>query len=322
MNNNVYILKNNYYLGLSIYRIILSFILLKNFIFFLPISNLLFGESSIYPLNLYQQSLSLTFLNSTGLPHFVSILFSIPIFPKIYLFICIIFSSLFILGVGRNVIGIILYLLTLNLMWLNPYILDGSDNVIQVTMPFLVLSNSFKYFTWNNNNIYSTLDDNSRNKNSLTLYQSFIKNLNDFSILGIQIQVCFIYFFTAVAKMQGALWLNGTAIYYTMRVADFQATELNIPLTQNHYFVVIATYSTVIWELAFIFLVWFKNTKKIVLLFGCLLHIGIWIFMRIDNFSWIMIGTYFVFLTDFDYQNILNKISQWNNYFRIKIFNK
>lgn len=112
------------------------------------------------------------------------------------------------------------------------------------------------------------------------------------------IQVCFVYLFTGLAKHEGELWRNGTAVYYTMRVRDFMATNWNIPLTTNHYFVVILTYFTMFWELAFPFLVWFKKTKFWIFLGGIFLHIGIWFFMRIDNFSWVMLATYFVFITN------------------------
>lgn len=101
-----------------------------------------------------------------------------------------------------------------------------------------------------------------------------------------------------------------------MRVDEFRATEWNIPLTENPYFVVLATYFTIFFELAFAFLVWFKRTKFFILLMGVLLDIGIWVFMRIDNFSWIMIGTYFLFITDTEYL----KFQNWLTHERLTIF--
>ncbi|MFM7430668.1 MAG: HTTM domain-containing protein [Flammeovirgaceae bacterium] len=129
------------------------------------------------------------------------------------------------------------------------------------------------------------------------------------------IQICYVYFFTALAKLQGALWLNGTAIYYTMRVDEFRATDWNISLTKNHYFVVLSTYFTLFWELSFSFLIWFRQTKVLIIFFGVILHIGIWIFMRIDNFSWIMIGSYAIFISNDDYLRLKSLILQ-----KLKIF--
>ena len=97
------------------------------------------------------------------------------------------------------------------------------------------------------------------------------------------------------------MWLNGMATYHTMRGEEFRQTTWNIPLTSNHYFVVLSTYFTVIGELSFAFLVWFRKTRLLVLVCGAALHVGIRFFMRIGNFSWIMIGSYFAFVTNQEY---------------------
>ena len=141
-------------------------------------------------------------------------------------------------------------------------------------------------------------------------FRSFSSELSYVSFIALLVQVCFVYFFTGLAKIQGDLWLNGTAVYYVMRVDEFRHTSFNIPLTENHYFVVFSTYLTWLWELSFIFLVWFKKTKFYILIIGCLLHIGIWIFMRIDNFSLIMIGTYFMFVTNNEYLLFFKRINR------------
>lgn len=312
--SNYSILKENYYVGLAFYRVILSFIVLKNCIFYLPLADVLFGKGGIYPVDSYAMALSYSgIFGKLGIDTFIVNLFNSPLFPTLYLIVCIVFFSMLLLGVGKRTVAVISYILILNLMWRNPYILDGSDNVIQVTFPFLIFTNCFKYLTWNKglNNISNIIVWKGE---TLTQKQAFVRLLNDFGTLGIKIQVCFVYFFTGLAKLQGSLWLNGTAVYYTMRVSEFRATNFNIPLTENHYFVVFTTYFTILWELAFIFLVWFKQTKNYVLLFGVFLHLGIWFFMRIDNFSWIMIGTYFLFLTDSEYQFVSDKITKVRSY--------
>jgi hypothetical protein len=40
-------------------------------------------------------------------------------------------------------------------------------------------------------------------------------------------------------------------------------------------------------------------------------YIGIWIFLKIDNFSWIMIATYAIFVTDKEFSNINNHLLLW-----------
>ncbi|MCH7402287.1 DCC1-like thiol-disulfide oxidoreductase family protein [Belliella kenyensis] len=279
-------------IGLSIYRIILSFILLKNAIFYFPMAEPLFGANAIVPYNIYKNLMNLYNLDFMIYP------FEIPFASHFLLLLIIIFSSLFLLGVGGRVSGLILYFLVFTLNQRNNFLLDGSDNVIAVTLTFLLLSDCLSHFTYN-------YREKKKNKFQNKFLQSLWVSLNSFAIAGLLIQISFVYFFTALHKLQGSMWLNGTAVYYTMRVVDFKATSWNIFLTENHYFVVLSTYFTVFWELSFPFLVWFRKTKFFILSFGVLLHIGIFIFMRIDNFSWIMIGSYFFFIENSEYKSIL-----------------
>ena len=228
---------------------------------------------------------------------FLLLPFNKPYFPQIYLLLIILFSSMFLLGIGRRFIGVLLYALVFCLNQRNGYILDGSDNVIAVTFPFLLLTNCFEYFTYTQKTLTRLNERVSKNKYLIEIGNT----ITQIGLIGLFVQICFVYFFTALHKLQGDLWLNGTATYYTMRVEEFRATSLNITLTKNHYFVVLSTYFTVLWELGFAFLVWFRNTKLAVLLLGILLHLSIWVFMRIDNFSWIMIGSYSFFITNKEY---------------------
>lgn len=280
-------------IGLSLLRVIVSFILIKNAIFYLPMSEQLFGANAIMSIRFYWHHMHLF-----GLEHFIYP-FEIPYASAFFLMVMIVLAGMYLFGVGKAVTGVILYMMAIVLKIRNGYILDGSDNVIQVIMPFLIISDAYRYFRLCTKpmlkfRLSSTL------KNALEVVQHY-------ALAGLLIQVCFVYFFTALAKLQGDLWLNGTATYYTMRVDEFRATSWNIPLTENHFFVVLTTYFTLLWEISFAFLVWFKKTKWYVLLLGVVLHVGIWIFMRIDNFSWVMMATYFVFITDEEYKRIYEK---------------
>ncbi|MDJ0367125.1 HTTM domain-containing protein [Hymenobacter sp. H14-R3] len=277
-------------IGLSIYRVILSFLVIKNMIFYYGTADEMFGADTMVNYQLYHQIINRSVLAWLEYP------FQLPYAAKAYIFLVFVLAFLFLFGIYKRVVGTLfcLSLMVLNLR--NNFILDGSDNVMQVTLPFLVLAHSYNYFVYDVR--LRALDGLQRNR----WVALFTSTGATWAARALMIQVCFIYFFTAIAKMQGSMWLNGTATYYTMRVEEFRQTAWNIPLTNNHYFVVLSTYFTVLWELSFAFLVWFRRTRLLVLLCGVALHVGIWFFMRIDNFSWIMIGTYFVFVTNQEYR--------------------
>lgn len=276
-----------YQIGITFFRVLICLIIIKNMCFYLPMADQLFGANSIFPFASYADLMRYYGLGAFTYP------FNLPLLPQLYLILVIIFATLYMVAVGGRFMGFLLYLSIIFLKIRNGFILDGSDNVIQVTLPFLIIGDNLKYFR---------LFDN---------YKETTLSLNAISHLGIyalMIQVSFVYFFTALAKLQGELWLNGTAVYYTMRVRDFMATDWNIPLTENHYFVVLGTYFTLLWEMAFPFLIWFRQTRFYIIVGGVILHLGIWIFMRIDNFSWVMMTSYLVFIKDDEYMAISNWI--------------
>lgn len=276
-------LKNKHSIGIAFFRVFTCLIIIKNCLSYIPYADVFFGKNSIYPLQLYVEEMKINGLDFLILP------FDVSFFPELYLYVVIILALLYLLAIGKRYIGVLLYFAIIILKTRNGFILDGSDNVIQVTLPFLVIADNLKHFRFFKADFKIT---------------PIVQNISIIAAYGLMIQVCFVYFFTALAKLQGDLWLNGTATYYTMRVQDFMATKWNIPLTENHYFVVLSTYFTVLWELSFPFLIWFRKPRPYIILGGVLLHIGIWIFMRIDNFSWVMISTYLVFITNNEYVSL------------------
>jgi len=278
------------YIGLSILRVIVSILLIKTISLAFPVLEVLYID--MVPENLGYLDGKLSFLGLENLLHFFNDIHFLYLFFTLFYLL----AFLFLFGIGGTVVGFILYIFILIFHSLNPYVLDGSDNVMLVIFPFLILSNSYKYL--GHKSLYPSLELRIRK-------HKFIDQFARLFTIALLIQVCYVYFFTAAAKATGELWHKGTAVYYTMRVNEFMATDWNIILTENLYFVVLATYGTLLVEIAMSFLIWFKSTRFYIILALIGLHTGIWVFMRIDNFSSIMIATYFVFITDFEYKQIV-----------------
>ena len=278
-------------IGLTVFRVAVAAIVLRNAFSYYPVASDLFGLYGVSPYTNYLASMSGANFDWALYP------FHISGAPEVFIFAMGVLAFLFLLGIGKRVTGFSLIIMLTILRIRNPYILDGSDNVIQVTLPFLVFAACYQHFSYD----LPSFDGWKRLKErvyALPATKVFLALL----VVAIMMQICYVYLFTSIAKWQGELWQNGTAIYYTMRVDEFRATEWNIPLTRNHYFVVLGTYSTLIIEMALPFLAWFKRTRWAVLLAATGLHLGIWYFMRIDNFSWVMIASYAVFFTNAEYR--------------------
>jgi hypothetical protein len=56
------------------------------------------------------------------------------------------------------------------------------------------------------------------------------------------------------------------------------------------------TYLTLLWEIAFPFLLWNRTTRAAALLTGIGMHLGIWATMEVGPFSWVMLASYVAFL--------------------------
>jgi len=268
-------------IGITIARFIMGFILFKDFVIYIANRETLFGEYAIMPLLNYN-----TWLYTYG-AEYLMLPFENQLFLTVFLWLVLFVIVLFILGVKPLATSLVLLLLLTALRLRNAYILDGADNVIWVMLPFIALCPSYNLIT-----------------NKVT------NNLKHFKIApyAMQFQFAIIYFFSGLSKVIEPIWYSGDALYYILQVEDFSPSRLNEWLVQNRFLTTIATYVTLIWELTFPIFIYFKSTRKKFLVIGVLLHLGIWVLMRIDNFSFVMLGMYFVFFENYDYKWIQNKI--------------
>ncbi len=110
----------------------------------------------------------------------------------------------------------------------------------------------------------------------------------------IQIEMSLVYISTAWWKSLGRLWINGTAVYYSMQLYDFK--RFPVPGLYSPLFMKLAAWGTLVVEFSAGILVWFRDLRYYVLLAALLLHAGIEYAMVIPLFEWIMVGTFVTFI--------------------------
>ena len=269
----------------------MGYLIIRNMFRYMNYSDLLFGKDGIAPYERYIAILKmygLSFLENTFE------VFS----PDTYLWIVVILSLMFAIGFGKWFVSIPLYVAILNLHLRNHLILDGSDSVILVCLPFVILADQGSSFLYNWPRFK-------------TEQSGLAKHLRKLATLGFPIQVSTIYLSTGLVKAKFDVWNQGIANYYILQLHEYEATKWNILLAHNPFFVKTTTYLTLIFEIFFPLAILYKPTKYFWLTLGVLFHVGIWIFMKIDVFPWIMIATYFVFITDQEYNNWARGINTW-----------
>lgn len=105
----------------------------------------------------------------------------------------------------------------------------------------------------------------------------------------IQIQFCVIYVATALFKMKGTQWFDGTAVYTATRLDE--SVRMHWSFLNSLFLVKLLTWSTLVVELALGTLIWIKEFRYWVLLAGIGLHIGIEVTMIVAMFEWVMMAT-------------------------------
>lgn len=273
-------------IGVVILRVLIGFFLTKDFLSFFYNKRYLFDKLGIVSYETYQdivdyyklQLLNIDFTKDWNINLFLALGF--------------ILSITFTLGIIPRISALILFFMLLVFKFRNIYLLDGGDNIVTVLLPLYVFIDSKSLIE-----SYNTL----KNRYHISKNYYIIKSSQLF-VFAIMFQICIIYFFAGLHKLQGEVWRDGTALYYILNTDDFcPYSFLNTKLTALPFFVYGMTWFTVFFQLSFPFLVFIRKTRKTVLLLGILLHIGIFILMRIDNFSFLMIACYAIFFKDQEY---------------------
>jgi predicted DCC family thiol-disulfide oxidoreductase YuxK len=118
----------------------------------------------------------------------------------------------------------------------------------------------------------------------------------------IQLQLSFVYLYAFVWKTMGAMWLSGTAVYYTSRLQEFW--RFPVPYIFTHLWTMkLWAWSTLIIEFSLGVLVWIKELRYVVLIGGVLLHAGIDYSMNIPLFGFIMVAAYVTFIAPRDLES-------------------
>jgi hypothetical protein len=165
----------------------------------------------------------------------------------------------------------------------NPYILHSGDTLLRVTGFFLMFAPAGAALS-----IDSLLRlRKGRSHAEVALRAPWAQRL-------IQIQMAVLYFATFYSKTLGDSWKDGTAIYYVLRLDEFQ--RFPVPLIHNLFLLKVLAWGTLLIEFSLGVLVWFRELRYPVLLAGVCMHLGIEYSMNIPLFEWIAMSTYVTFI--------------------------
>jgi hypothetical protein len=120
----------------------------------------------------------------------------------------------------------------------------------------------------------------------------------------LQMQMCLIYFQSCVLKCQGPLWLNGTTVHYILFNREFGQFNMEW-LAQYPLLINLMTHGALLIEFALAFWLWFRPTRRWVILGGVLLHMGIRPMLDVPGFGEMMTATYITFLAPDELESLM-----------------
>ena len=124
----------------------------------------------------------------------------------------------------------------------------------------------------------------------------------------IQFELSLLYFVSFCWKIQGATWINGTALYYVYHLD--QLRRFPVPSWFLRPTVLkLATWWTLVLEFSLGVLIWIKDLRYILLALGLLLHLSLEYSLNTPMFQWDVLSAYVLFIYPADMQRAWNRIS-------------
>lgn len=104
-----------------------------------------------------------------------------------------------------------------------------------------------------------------------------------------QIQMAVLFFYSAISKLRGYEWWSGDAIWLVFINAQYYHPAVVELLASQYWLSNIATYATIVIEIAFPFLIWQRRTRPYLLAAAIFLHFQFAVLMGLFYFSFVMV---------------------------------
>ena len=209
-------------------------------------------------------------------------------------------AVLFTVGFKTLITSILLYLAVLSIQHRNIQSHAGPDSLLLIYLFYLMFSQCGSAFS---------IDGLLAARNRGTLAEPIIV---PWPQRLIQLQIVLIYFLTAIWKVHGTTWLDGTALHIVLTNGEFSRFPDTI-LPRYPIIINLLTHGALLIEFLLPALVWFRATRVPVLVLGVMLHGGIMLTMNINLFSELMMASYLTFLSPEEFQSLLKpfRLSFW-----------
>ncbi|HEY9785519.1 MAG TPA: DCC1-like thiol-disulfide oxidoreductase family protein [Candidatus Obscuribacterales bacterium] len=199
----------------------------------------------------------------------------------------------------------IVFLMLLSINKHFPYNWNGGDSMMQLALFLLAFGRSGDALSLDNL-IRSAKDDWRKVGFEPVHSPPWVQRM-------LQLQLALAYLDTFLWKATGSKWIDGSALYYALRLREYIKLPLP-PLLDTPLFMRVGSWMTLIIEFALCTFIWFKDVRYYVLLSGLLLHLGIDYCINLPVFEWMFLSMYVLFIEPEDlskfWRHVTAKIEQ------------
>lgn len=168
----------------------------------------------------------------------------------------------------------------------NRLLFDGEDNVFRLMGFFLIFLPLGKAYA---------IDAARRVKRGLARHPPAPEPA--WALRLVQLQMCLIFVSTALEKLRGAEWLDGSAVYYVTRLDVYRFGPLPDNFLTSTWAMKAATWGVLAAECIVPIAVWIPGTRRLALGVAVAMHLAMAYAMNLFLFQWIMILGWLTFLT-------------------------
>lgn len=172
-----------------------------------------------------------------------------------------------------------------------PMLGSGADTVLRIVLLYLCFADAGRYLS---------VDARRRAASGRPAGESWVGTLlHNVAVVLIAHQVVMVYVASALFKVESDRWMDGTAVYYPLHVEAFSPWMGEFDwLFGFEPFVFVATWGSMLVQLAFPLLLLHPTTRMLGFVAVTLIHLGIGVFLGIMSFSLAMIAADCVLVSD------------------------
>lgn len=210
---------------------------------------------------------------------------------------------LFIIGWRTRVITPVLLLFVVAIHSNNSYMLNGGDTLLRITLLFMLFANLSEHYS---------LDARRRKRQSApgnSIVPTYVSNAaHNAGLILSCFQIIVVYTTSGIWKLLGDEWLDGTALFYSLRIDNFMLyPALNELIWQSTPLIQVATFVSLWVQTLFVVFILWRPTRIFVLVSLIFMHLGIALLLGLWTFSLVMIALDMLFIRNSSW----TALTQW-----------